>query len=187
MTRSFWVFLGLIFLAGSGPVLSQGPIPGGPPAKRYPWDQRPLKCFHPSAPPVPQCRSNDWPSYRETKERVSRLLIEEDFALVQKAEQDLGYSQKRFATGQYYFEAWYDALETQLSNPNPRFYQLVDAWGKAEGKDGYAVIAEALLRYGEAWRARGGGVAGTVSPEAWSIYGRKLKEANQVLESAPAQ
>jgi hypothetical protein len=187
MSRSFWVLLGLFILAGSGPVLSQGPMPGGPPIKRYPWDERQPKCFFSGAPPVPQCRSNDWPNYHEAKNRVERLLIDADLDLVLKAEKDLGASQTKFATGQYYFETWYDALEGILMSPNSKLYPLVEGWGKAEGKNGYATIARALLSYGEAWKARGNGGASTVTREAWNIYDRKLKEANQTLESAPDQ
>src|SRR5580765_680874 len=184
---SFRRFLLLFIALTAGVTLFAQPQRPGGPAKRYPWDERQPKCFFPGAPPVAQCRSNDWPTYPETRDRVSRLLIDADIDLVLTAEKDLGYSQKRFATGQYQFEAWYAALETILSSPNPRLYQLVEAWQKAEGKNGYATIAEALLDYGEGWRARGGGAASSVSPEAWNIYGRKLKEANQVLDSAPDQ
>lgn len=175
-----------LVLAGSGVCSdAHAQAPGPAPAKRYPWDMRQPKCFLPDAIPSRQCMAEDWPSYLETKERVQRLLVNPDLDLILRAEKDLGFSQKRFPTGQYYFEAWYSALETILSDSNPRSYQLVEEWAKAEGKDGYVKIAEALLQYGEAWRARGPGFGNSVSREGWNIYERKLREANQVLDSAP--
>jgi hypothetical protein len=43
-----------------------------------------------------------------------------------------------------------------------------------------------MLRWGEAWAARGGGFANTVSPEAWKIYEAKMIEADVLLDSMPA-
>jgi hypothetical protein len=187
MSMRFCAMLGFIVLAGSGPAFSQTQAPGAPPAKRYPWDQRQPKCFVPGAERAWQCKLNDWPDYRETLSRAQRLLLNADLDLVLRAESDLGFSQKKFPTGQYYFEAWYSAMETMLSTPNPRIYALVEQWGKAKGEEGYARIAEALLKHGEAWQARGSGYASAVSPESWDIYRRKLREADQALDSASKQ
>jgi len=184
MGKSFWVLLGFIVLAMSGLAFSQAQVQATRP-KPYPWDRRPDGCFLPGVPPnTPICKSDDWPNYYDTHQRVQSLLLNPDFDLVLRAEDDLGLSQKRFPTGQYYFEAWYSALASMLSRPSPRLYEVVESWGKAKNQDGYAKIAEALLRNGEAWQARGSGYANAVSPEGWNIYRRKLREADAVLDSA---
>jgi hypothetical protein len=150
---------------------------------------RPKKCLLPGAAEImrSQCALEDWPSYRETTRRVQTLVVEGDLDLVLRAEKDLGFSKRKFTTGEYYLEAWYSALEDTLTSPHAKIYQLVEGWTRARGDQGYAKIAQALFAYGEAWGARGGGGASTVSPEGWSIYRRKLKEADKVLDSAPAQ
>ena len=168
---------------GAG-VQAQAPAPGAAPPKPYPWDMRPRKCFLPDAIPFGQCKANDWPDYGGTKRHVERLLIEPDFDLIQRAEGEVGFSEKQFPNGYYHFDAWFLALDQVLTEPDRPVYQLVDGWTKAKGEGGYAKLAQALVRYGEAWRARGSGTANTVTPEGWDIYRRKLREADQLLDSA---
>jgi len=161
----------------------QAQAPGAAPAKRYPWDVRPLKCFLPDAIPSGQCQSDDWPNYGETKRRVDRLFVEPDFDLIERAENELGYSEKQFASGYYHFDAWFLSLDQMLKYESQPLYQVVSGWGKAKGEGGYVKLAEALLRYGEGWQAIQG-YSNTVTPEAKNIYRRKLREANQILDSA---
>ena len=183
MNRRFWIILGSIALAGSGPALSQGPIPGGPPAKRYPWDQRQPKCFLPDALPAGPCRANDWPDYGETKRHVDQLLMVGDPDLLDRAENELGYSDKRFPSGDYYFDAWFYSMDMMLKYQSQPLYKVVDGWGKAKGEGGYVKLAETLLRFGEGQQA-GRGFSNTVTREATDIYWRKMREANQILDSA---
>jgi hypothetical protein len=180
VTKSLCLLLALA--ASSGVTLAQAP--GAVPAKRYPWDQRQPKCFLPDAIPAGLCKSDDWPDYGETKRRVDRLIVQADYDLLDRAEGELGFSDKQFPSGYYYFDAWFSSLDELVTYQDRRVYEVVDGWAKAKGDGGYVRLAEALLRSAEAWHARGGGYANTVTPEAWKIYERKLREANQVLDSA---
>jgi hypothetical protein len=182
VNRSACLLLGLVALASSEPVVSQAQAPGVA-AKRYPWDTRPPQCFQPHAKPSRQCRPDDWPNYAESKRRVDHLILDPDYDLIQRAENELGFSRKRFASGQYYFDAWFLSLDSVLALPNELVYRSVSGWARAKGENGYVKLAEARLRYSEAWKARGPGEPNTVTREGWDVYLRKLREADQALDS----
>ena len=160
------------------------------PAKKYPWDQRLPRCFEGTPEHVRMmmsvadfCQYRGWVDYAETKSRVDMLMLREDFDLVERAENELGYSSERFNSGQYFFDAWYLSLDS-MSKFGDHGAARASNWAKAKGSDGYARLAEALARYGEAWQARGGGYSNTVTPEGWELYRRKLDEADVALEAA---
>jgi hypothetical protein len=168
----------------SGAAFPQAQPPGAAQVKRYPWDERQPKCFLPDVIPTQQCKANDWPNYGESKRHIDRLLIEPDYDLLERAENELGFSDKQFASGYYYFDAWFLSLDTLMWYQSQPMDKVVSGWAKAKGETGYVKLCEALLRSAEAWNARGSGYANTVTPEAWDIYRRKLVEADQLLDSA---
>jgi hypothetical protein len=160
--------------------------PGAP--KRFPWDQRPGKCFAPGgeeeAAASPMCRANDWPDYAVTKSRIDRLLADPDFDLLERAEREVGFSRERFATGEYLFDAWFLSLDQFFRYAGERGRNTAREWAAARGNDSYAPLAQAIATHAEGWNARGSGYGNTVSPEAWQIYRKKLEEADALLESS---
>jgi len=154
--------------------------------KRYPWDQRLPRCF--MAPsgytPMGCAEPVHWPSHGEARQRVDNLLTMQDYDLLQRAEQELGFSRERFSDGQYRFDAWLASLEPFFDAWGARGKAMAESWASAKGRDGYATLALALAAYGEGWSVRGGGTANTVTPEAWTIFHRKLEEADAILEGA---
>ena len=123
--------------------------------------------------------------YPETVSRVGDLFIEPDFELVARAERDLAYSDQRFASGDYHFDAWYAGLQRLFEYQPERGRRAVEKWKSLLGSDGSVALAEALILYGEAWEARGPGKANTVSPEGWKLYGANLEKSLAVLDQAP--
>jgi hypothetical protein len=184
-TSTILVFLSLAASGVGDKVHAQAAGPASA-SKQYPWDVRPKKCFMPGAMEMAPslCAARDWTSYAETTGRVQRLLIDADFDLVERAENELGFSRNQFPSGQYYFDAWYLALEGIFLTPWEESYRRASAWAKAKREGGYVKLAEVLLRYGEAWKARGSGYSNTVTPEGSDIYLRKIREADRVLDSA---
>ncbi len=183
MRISLSTLLVFLVMVGSGSADAYAQAPGAASAKRYPWDMRQPKCFLPDAIPSAQCKANDWPDYGESKRHVDRLLVEPDFDLIERAENELEFSEKQFASGYYYFDAWFLSLDQMSRYQSQRLYQVVSDWAKAKGEGGYVKLVEALLRYGEGRQARQG-YSNTVTPEAQDIYWRKLREANEILDSA---
>jgi len=183
MRTSLSTLLVFLVMAGGAFADANAQAPGAASAKRYPWDMRQPKCFLPDAIPSAQCKANDWPDYGESKRHVDRLLIEPDFDLLERAENELGFSEKQFASGYYYFDAWFLSLDQMSRYQSQPLYRVVGDWAKAKGEGGYVKLLVALLRYGEGRQARQG-YSNTVTPEARDIYWRKLREANQILDSA---
>ena len=158
------------------------------PAKKFPWDQRPNKCFLPGGdvPPAlnPMCAANDWPSLPETKHRIDILFAHQDLDWLERAEEEVGFSRERFASGEYRFEAWFLSLDANFRHLDERSKAFALRWAKEKGAAGYAPLVQAMVAHAEAWEARGTGYADTVSPEARQIYLRKLEEADALLETA---
>jgi hypothetical protein len=158
--------------------------------KKYPWDHRQPKCFMPvpDAPPgfvAFGCAAPvNWPSHGESKQRVDNLLTMQDYDLLQRAEEELGFSRERFADGQYRFDAFISSLDLFYEAWGARGKALAEAWAREKGRGGYAAYALAVSTYWEAWGVRGRGTSNTVVPEAWTIFYRKLEEANALLDSA---
>jgi hypothetical protein len=158
------------------------PTPG-----KFPWDQRPNKCFLPGGEAVadtPMCKADDWPTFADTKRRVDMLMgNDEAFDLLERAEREVGFSRERFPTGEYRFEAWFLSMDTFYRAWGPRGKAIATAWA-ARSKEGYAPLAQTLAAHYEGRSVRGGGQANTVSPEQWAIYFQKLAEADAFLETA---
>src|SRR5689334_16904660 len=174
----------LVLLASSAAFAQVSPpqIP-----KRFPWDHRPNKCFLPGGDPgaiAAMCAEPPrWPNYAVTKQHVEMTFGEGDFDLIEVAEREVGLSTDRFDAGEYKFDAWFDALDYFTEAWGQRAKDFVQGWGKAKGREGYVPMAEALIAYHEGWTARGKGYANTVSPEAWEIFGKKLEEADAILDT----
>jgi len=156
------------------------------PPKHYPWDRRPNKCFMAGAPSTGMCRAqSDWEEFTPTVEHLSSLITDQEFDLLRRAEQEIGNSSTQFPTGKYLFEAWDSALSRTVEDWGLRGAQIAEQW-KLSGDD-MGQLAQAYVRYGQAWSARGSGTANTVSPEGWQIFYQKLAEANALLDSASVQ
>ena len=154
--------------------------------KKYPWDTRPNKCFVSAETlAMPMCAARaDWSNFSETSDRISTLFAREDYDLIARAEKEVGFSNAQFPSGEYFFDAWYVALRYFFEHKGTNGGEYIDSWSASRGKDGYIKLAQALIRYGEAWNARGSGFAGTVSKESWDLFYRKLEQADSLLDEA---
>ena len=113
---------------------------------------------------------------------AGRLL---SFELIGQAEKKLAFSDQRFADGKYYFDAWYQAMNSMFYRQPARYAKTLEKWKAVNPDSGTVIIADALFHLGQGWEARGEGYANTVSKEGWEIYRRKLEEADAVIDSAP--
>lgn len=178
-----------LVLAGCTPFASAQQTGGGAP--RYPWDNRPLKCFaSPEAASFEPCKPRaDWPDLFTANMRFQTLLSaaeadDNGFSALERAANELGRSAQRFPQGEYYFESLHIALTSWLHVHGEKGSALMQKWVDAEPASDFALVALALSRREQAWAARGQGYANTVSPEGWRIYAAKLDEADALLEKA---
>lgn len=156
------------------------------PAPRYPWDVRPMKCF--AAPQSEGCALDDWPNFRETMRRIMYLYTAEQWVLLDRALAELTSTQKRFARGEMPANAAYWAFRRLMPGPGMRAAEgeRVQRWAKAMPDSMFVPFVQARVLYASAYGARGAGYAGTVSKEGWELFAMRLRDAEKVLNDAPA-
>jgi len=157
--------------------------------KVFPWDARPPECFGTSALAQagsldPRCRAPAWTDFAHTRWNFDGLLADPDYDLIERAANELGFSEKRFPSGEYHFEALYLSMVGTFQYTGPHGARIAREWTAAKGPDGYSKLAQALVYYGRAWNMRGGRAPHTISPEAWELFYSNLELANGALDSA---
>ena len=157
------------------------------PSMQYPWDQRPPKCTLPELAPTATCAHEDWPSYGVAINHLEHLVNVGGYALLERALTELATSDQQFSNG--FPKAgtvwWGIRRMTQgMDSKTPESNKL-RPWTAAVPHSNFVVIGEAQNLYDQAWGFRGEGVASTVSPEAWKLFHRKLREAEDLLLAAP--
>lgn len=165
--------------------LAAAQAPSPPPTKPWPWDHRPHKCMGPGAQALPgtACATvPDWPTYYVTSQHVHLLFIDQpDFDQIERAENELAYSNAQFDSGDYLFEAWIAGMG--FGRSVEKAAELIQRWKETKGVEGFAPVAEAMLWHERAWAARGTGFASTVTPEAWALFHKNLAKADAALDS----
>lgn len=84
--------------------LAQSPAPA---AKHWPWDMRPNKCLARAGHALPGtacAEAPPWPAYSVAADHVGMLFASPDFDLIERAENDLAYSNAQFESASYLFE-----------------------------------------------------------------------------------
>jgi hypothetical protein len=159
--------------------------------KPYPWARMYGRCAEPNAAErLSGCKPPpDWPDLVQSIRNVGFLFVnlDGDYSLITRAENDLAFSTMRFDGGGYRADAWYFGLEERFLNAGDNGRAMVESWKSKLGDDGTVPLAEALVHYGDALAARGGGYAGTVSPEGWRLYYAALARALDALDRASAR
>ena len=114
--------------------------------KKFPWDTRQNKCFGSAEElALPMCQpSRDWVAFAETQTHANMLWGDPDFDLIQRAENELGFSRERFSTGEYLFEPWYTSMQAVFRYSGERGAAIAEKWVKAKGMDGYADLESAI-------------------------------------------
>lgn len=125
----------------------------------------------------------------------STLFFREGQALVQQAyyaknfqEMDELYERwctgkDRFPDGRWKLSQYGVGLEVSFEAWNAwnKDLETIRSWQKARPHSTAALYAEAVYWRAYAWKARGGGYAGTVSAEGWELFRERLAKARQAL------
>lgn len=187
--RTIRVAVAGIFLV-LGVAHAQPPVlgPNATSMPRYPWDQRPTKCFAPDAPPFGDCKLENWPSFGLTSRRLAILYYNGQFALLERALAEVATPERRFASGESGDLAIYEAFRQVLNggNVDPEAWQRqIAQWRAVAPNSRYTYFAEARFYYAHAWAARGSGYASSVSKESWQLFNIRLQQSEQMLLQAP--
>jgi hypothetical protein len=178
--QRYFMRAGFVFaMAASAASAAQTP-------ERYPWDNRPLKCFAPGAFTVGSCTPIDnWPDQSQSIQRIVLLYNSGNFALLERALAELEASDKRFVWGSPQEAVWYAFGRIMYPGVQPVELERVAQWRKAVPNSIFVPFAEARYAYTFAWNARGMGYASSVSDESWELFAIRLQQAEQMLLKAP--
>lgn len=158
-----------------------------PPENVYPWDQT----AHPSCSdekrkrkPVFCKKKPDWPDYETSKDRIMELFAKNNFNLLQKAENELAYNNKRFTSGEYMFEAWYEAMDyfNIPAESSESRTKLSNDWIAAQDGKGFSLISKAKAQYAGGTFDFNYFFPKRNSPGALVKYLKGLNEANATLD-----
>jgi hypothetical protein len=84
-------------------------------------------------------------------------------------------------------ESWYNFLADPwftASDDIPQHLAKMEAWRKEVPDSTTPLVVSARAHIKHAWEARGGGFAGTVTPEGWQLFHERIAAAKQLLEEA---
>lgn len=148
--------------------------------KKVPWSNRPLGCFPPKQAKMVETCVLD---YQETRGSINGAFMIEDVQRILKAEEIVAYSTDRLRSGEYLFEAWFDAMQASFEFIQGGHDQLIEEWIKAQNGQGYSLMAKALGQYGKGVINFNYQDFRYNSPGTLVIYAKKLMQANATLDS----
>lgn len=125
------------------------------------------------------------PVEEDPKDIVS-MLHRGDYSVLEDRLSAILKEKKRNKYGASEISAAYEYL---CSNPGGRFEfekfkARFERWVAQRPKSHFAHAAYGNILIDEAWQARGGGWANTVTPEGWRLFEERLKKAREELEYA---
>lgn len=114
-------------------------------------------------------------------------LIAEKFDGLDQTADQLRSEKTRLPGGQWQLRLFYTALDApqQTEQDSEEHIAHLEHWmsQRPNSVTARVALATALTRW--AWVARGNGLANTVTPEGWKLFGERMKEAQTVLEGSP--
>ncbi|NOR60958.1 MAG: hypothetical protein GQ535_00495 [Rhodobacteraceae bacterium] len=130
----------------------------------------------------------------EEHNRISRTVVDlvfsDNFAELDHLAARYRTLQTRTSSGLWKLSIVYGGLERMLVGQNqaawfwPEMRAKSDAYSAQFPRSPTAAIFRAIVLRKYGWHIRGGGYAGSVSPEAWPVFYQSLNAANKVLEDA---
>ena len=120
--------------------------------------------------------------------QVQSDLIAEKFDDLDRTANDYRQNKTRAAGGAWKLHTFYAALDApqQTDRDSVEHIAHLEHWMKARPDSITARVALATSLHRWAWVARGNGLAKTVTPEGWRLFGERIKEAQVVLEGSAA-
>lgn len=128
--------------------------------------------------------------YVAYRQLVFEHFLNKDFAWIDREATRDRLTRDRLPGGYWKLRVLYDAMEAPLANSKASdsdWEELIAAltsWTKQQPQSVTAKVALANAWKGYAWKARGGGYAGSVSDTGRELFRRRLENASQVLSEA---
>ena len=137
-------------------------------------------CAHTQA--QPNQANNRWTSAGNAIPDLYSLLNSGQLESIQAAEAEVGFTKVRLGDGRYLQQHWAVAL-ADFAKENGASEVLTKRWLAEKGPDSYACPLLASVFFNQAFKARGGGYADTVTAAANETMSQKLDAADVQLGS----
>jgi hypothetical protein len=123
---------------------------------------------------------------RQTARRVAwEALDKGEFEKLERMHDEFVRTALRATDGQWMLEALQSAVDGWLRNyDEPRPTRLIAAWREKMPASRLLPIAEAMMWQQQAWKARGGGMSGSITAEGRELFQEGLRKAARALEAS---
>jgi uncharacterized protein DUF4034 len=120
-------------------------------------------------------------------EVIYQALQEGDFAKLDRMHDEFLEMNRAGGPGKRMLAAFTRALQASFEGERDTYEKLFTDWRKAAPESRLRAAAEGMFWWRLAWKARGGGYASAVSPEARKTFHEDLTHAAKVLEEGEAR
>jgi hypothetical protein len=119
---------------------------------------------------------------------VQEAFGRKDFARLDALYEQWCSGEDRFPDGRWKLFQYGVALDEMYEawQTWSRDLDVLKAWRQAQPQSEAALYAEAIYWRAYAWKARGGGYAGTVSKEGWELFHERLAKSSEILTALRA-
>ncbi|MFL6694831.1 MAG: DUF4034 domain-containing protein [Ramlibacter sp.] len=145
------------------------------------------KCKAPGAEVFPMCAVKPWTNAALSQQRIEGLVRAGNWPLVERAFSELATSGQRFPDEVSHAELVVRLMD-RLATGGPDALapeNYLATWRAAVPDSGFVALMQSNQTHHRAWANRGGGYAGTVSPEAWELFRRGVQDARRQLAAVP--
>jgi hypothetical protein len=133
--------------------------------------------------------NSEWTQIQDIHSEATKLLAAKDYAGLEKAA-DTVRATGRPASGTPPITFFYDALVKPSEETDAAYQErlaTLSDWAKADPGSVTSRIALGKLMTSYAWFARGSGYAGTVTDQGWSLFGKRLQQAESFMDGVKDQ
>ena len=123
----------------------------------------------------------------EIQRNAATFLKAKNYDKLDEIAGQLRLSKKCYANGLWSLCYVYAGLELKDTASNEEWENQIaalQAWATAKTNSITARVSLARVLTAYAWKARGGGYAGTVTDKGWQLFGERLNQAKGVLDEA---
>lgn len=127
---------------------------------------------------------------QNTQNRMLLAIPQKHFDELEEMAETFRSQRTRKPNGGWLLDDYYGAIDVLVDDETADrkfadYSKLIDEWRAAYPNSPTPIIAKAELLVDYGWHLRGGGYANTVFKNQWKMFGEKLHEAFELINTAP--